>query len=115
MQYTAVMNASRSRIITNTFYDAEGGQFPFSVSCSPHLDSYGHCGVSLSLKLSAAIELHEVFRDSLTAWELVASEWPYFVSAASEAFTSEFGYSSSELIGQTLFQIKPDHMDINAY
>ena len=118
IQYSAIMNAAYTKKTTNFFnilYDAEGMPMPFTISCSPHCDAFENFDVCLALESSAAIELHQIVCESLTAWALVAPEWPYFISAVSDTFNREFGYSGSEWTGQTLFRIKPDHTDSNAW
>jgi hypothetical protein len=114
IQECAMMNTQTSGISSDFFlvlYDAALQPHDMAVSCSLHPDVNGHSCCCLTLQLSGAVCLQDVFLETSCAWALTASEWPYFVSVINNQFICEFGLSGSDIVGQTLHRIKPLHTE----
>jgi hypothetical protein len=107
----SVSSGEQSADFFQIFYDAESKPISFYVVCTPNFDHHGNRCARLTMEPSAAIQLSEVFRDPGLVWALVIPTWPFTVSAASDSFISQFGYSGPEVIGQSLFRMKTTEDD----
>lgn len=91
-----------------TLYGREGESGDFLITCEPHRDQpQDPNGVLLSLEPSQAIPLSAVFEPTPQAWALLQAEWPYFVDMINPVFSTQFGYSELDIVGQNLHRIKP--------